>query len=563
MKKSTRFFFTKVAALLCFVMLLSSCGATNNNTAQTTAAVTTGAAQNDAAKGTDSREKIVRVGASFPLQSDPAVGSNAIEAAVQFNLYDAMVFAAVDGTIIPNVATEWTVSDDGMVYSFKIREGIIFHDGSELDAEDVAFSMNRMLAIGEGFAYLYTPYVKEAVVIDANTVEFRMKQTFGPFIAALVRMAVLNKDLIMANLADGSYGEFRDYGKTFLLTNDAGSGPYQMAEMQMEEYMLATRYDNYWQGFSSNPPDALKVMAVNDPAMIRTLMSRQELEITDEWQAVENLTALAAMDGITVPNMYTGAIINLEMNTKKAPTDDIHFRKALAYLFDYNAATASIYPGTKQAVGPVSASYAGHDSSLFQYTYNIDKAKEELALSKYAADLASYPIDIAWSADVPDEEKLCLLLQQACAQVGITLSIKKAPFSTLIADSATIDSTSSITIMYPSDSYGEAGSVLNLRYHSATTGTFQQFEWLQDDAIDAAIEESLGEIDTQKRLDMYKEIQKTLVDLCPSIWVLEWPEMRAYQSGYIKWPEAEAALAGGINAPIMGRSVYLRTMEFY
>lgn len=549
-----------LALFLCATLLLATlaaCGGTPQSGGSTPA-------QQDSSGGQTggNAEKIVRVCASFPLQSDPGVGSNAIEAAVHFNLYDAMVFAETDGTIVPHVAEEWEISPDGLTYTFKIRQGIKFHDGSELNAEDVAFSMNRLLAIGEGFAYLYTPYVQEAVVLDDWTVQINMKQTFGPFIAALVRMAVLNKDLVMENLQDGPYGEFQDYGKNYLLTHDAGSGPYQMVEMQMEEYMLAERFTDYWLEFSANPPEQFKAMAVNDPATIRTLMSRQELEITDEWQSVENLQALAAIDGISVPNMYTGAVINLEMNTQKAPTDDVHFRKALAYLFDYDTATTSIYPGTKQAVGPVSESYAGHDSSLFQYSYNIDKAKEELAQSQYADSLADYPITIAWSADVPDEEKLCLLLQAACAQVGITLEIQKLPFATLIADSASVETTSHITIMYPSDSYGEAGSVLNLRYHSATSGTFTQFEWLQDDAIDAAIEASLGEVDTDKRLEMYKEIQQELVEMCPSIWVLEWPEMRAYQSGYLYWPEAEAAQAGGINAPIMGRAVYLRTMEF-
>jgi len=553
------------------MILLAACGGGggnsggnggSNSSGDNSSSSSSGSSADSTATTSANPDRIVRVCASFPLQADPGVGSNAIEAAVQFNLYDALVFPDIDGTILPHVADSWEMSPDGLTYTFQIHPGIKFHDGTELKAEDVAFSMNRLLTIGEGFAYLYTPYVKDAVATGDYTVEMHMKQTFGPFIASLVRMAVLNKNLVMANLADGPYGEFRDYGKQYLLTHDAGSGPYTMVEMQMEEYMLAKRFPDYWQGWSGNNPEYFKPMAVNDPATIRTLMSRRELEITDEWQSVENLQAMAAIDGVTVPNMYTGAIVNLEMNTKKAPTDDIHFRKALAYLFDYKTATTSIYPGTKQAVGPVSASYAGHDDTLFQYSFDIDKAKTELAQSKYASQLASYPIDIAWSADVPDEEKLCLLLQQACAQVGITLNIKKESFASLIADSANIDTTSSITIMYPSDSYSEAGAVLNLRYHSATAGTFQQLEWLQDPKIDAAIEASLGETDRDTRLSMYKQIQADLVDMCPTIWVLEWPEMRAYQSGYLKWPEAEQALAGGINAPIMGRSVYLRTMQF-
>ncbi len=556
--KLTKSWILILALMMAMMLLLTACGGGGGETAEDPAAD----AEQPQATADGEREKVVRICASFPLQPDPSVGSNAIEAAVQFNLYDALVFPDIDGTIMPHVAESWEVSEDGLTYTFNIRQGIKFHDGSDLMGSDVAFSMNRMLAIGEGFAYLYTPYVEEAVVIDDYVVEFKMKQTFGPFIASLVRMAVVNEDLIMANLGEGPYGEFGDYGKTFLLTNDAGSGPYQMTEMKPEESMTAEFFADYWQEWGENHPETFQAIGVNDPATIRTLMSRQELEITDEWQAMENLQAMDEIEGIDVSNMYTGAIINLEMNTQKAPTDDIYFRQALAYLFDYETATTSIYPGTKQAVGPVSASYAGHDPNLFQYSYNVEKAQELLAMSPYADQLDELVVEIAWAADVPDEEKLCLLLQQACAQVGINLEIKKQPFSALIADAAGVETTSNITIMYPSDSYGEAGSVLNLRYHSATAGTFQQYEWLQDPAIDKAIEDSLAELDTETRLGMYAQIQQDLVDITPSIWVLEWPEMRAYQSGYLYWPEAAAAEEGGINAPIMGRSVYLRTMEF-
>ena len=392
-----------LAILLTSVLALASCGGGGSETA--------GSETNGANEGGE-REKIVRITASFPLQSDPAVGSNAVEAAVMFNVYDSLVFPDIDGTIVPHLAETWDVSSDGMKYTFHLREGVKFHDGSEVTAEDVAFSMNRLLAIGEGFSYLFVPYVEEAVAVDDTTVEFNMKQTFGPFVSALVRLSILNKDLVMENLKDGPYGEFGDYGKAFLLTADAGCGPYTITDVSVSEQMTAEKFDDYYLGWGENNPEKIQFIAVNDAATIRTLMSNQELEITDEWQSMENLNTLNAMEGIDVTNMYTGCVVNLEMNTKIAPTDDIHFRKAMAYLMDYATVTSSIYPGAKQAKGPVSSAYLGSNEDLFQYSYNLDKAKEELQQSPYYDQLANYPITIEWSADVPDEEKICLLLQQ-------------------------------------------------------------------------------------------------------------------------------------------------------
>lgn len=545
-----------LAILCCTMVFVAACGSQGEQPAS-------GDGEQGATQAA-SQEKMVRITGGFPLYADPAVGSNAIEAAVYFNIYDPLVWITTEGEIVPHIATEWDVSEDGLTYTFKIREGVKFHDGSTLDAEDVAFSMNRMLAIGQGFAYLYTPYVEEAIATDANTVEFHMKQTFGPFVSSLIRLSIVNKDLVMANIkADGPYGEFGDYGKDYLLTHDAGSGPYTMEEMKMEEHLLGKQFADYWQDWGPNAPEYFKIIASPDATTVRTLMARRELEIVDEWQSSDNLNAMAEIDGVEVPLISAGAMVNIEMNTKIAPTDDIHFRKAMAYLLDYEQAKTAIYPGTKQAVGPVSSVYAGHDDSLFQYSYNEEKALEELKQSKYYNELANYPVTIAWSADVPDEEKLCLLLQQTCAKVGITVNIAKTPFASLIAQVTDPETTPHMTIMYPGDSYSEAGSVLALRYHSTTAGTFTQFEWLQDPEIDAAIEQALSTMDETSRLEQYKAIQKTIVDLCPSIWVVEWPEMRAYQSSYLNWPEANAAKEGTLNCPVMGRAIYFRTMEIF
>lgn len=544
MKKSKVF-----AMTLALAMILTSCGGGTQPS-------TNGPDSSGAARDT------VFITGSFPLNADPAVASTAVDAGVMFNVYDSLVFIENDGTLSNHIAESYEMSDDGMTYTFKIRSGVKFHDGSEVDAEDVAFSMNRMLAIGQGFAYLFTPYVDHAEATDASTVVFHMKQTFGPFLNSLIRLGILNKELVMEHTqAEGDYGEFGDYGMNWLLTNDAGSGPYQITSVKIESSLTAERFEDYFLGWEENAPSGVQFMAVNDAATIQTLMSRGELDITDEWQSQDNLKALDALEGIDVSMMYTGVVVNLEMNTAKAPTDDIHFRRALAYLFDYGTAADQIFNGVKRASGPVSSSYEGSISDLPVYDYSIEKAKEELALSAYADQLDQYPLTIEWSADVTDEEKLCLLLQQACQQVGITLNIQKCTFSTLIDHAATPESTAHLTIMYPSDSYTEAGSVLSLRYHSTTSGTFTQYEWLLDDHIDAAIERALQNIDKESRLAQYEEIQRELVELCPSIWACELPEMRAYNAAKITWDAAEYAANGGNNAPIMGRALYCRTMK--
>lgn len=188
-------------------------------------------------------DSIVRESGSFPLYPDPAVGNGNVECIALANLYDSLVFPHPTKGIIPHLATEWTVSTDGLKYTFKLRQGVKFHNGDELTAEDVEFSVKRLLTIGEGFAYLFTD-VADVRVADDYTVEFTLSKPFGPFVEALLRLYILNKDQVMANIEKpGMYGEFGDYGKRWLLTNDAGSGPYKLIEMRLEEYLLAEKFE--------------------------------------------------------------------------------------------------------------------------------------------------------------------------------------------------------------------------------------------------------------------------------------------------------------------------------
>ena len=507
-------------------------------------------------------ERWLYMNASLPLNYDPASGASSIDSSIMFNVYDALTFPDVDGTVLPHVATEWTAADDGMSWEFKIRDGIKFHNGDVLDAEDCAFSVNRVLAIGEGYTYLWADFLESAEAVDASTLKINMKKPYAVLPATLVRLPIVNKDLVMENIDSSvdTYGEFGDYGKGWLSTNDAGSGPFETQEISITDYVTCKRFDGYWQEFGTNPPDGFTVRAINEGATIMTMMSNNELSITDEWETQETLKQLDEIEGVDVAMINSGAIMCLEMNTKKAPTDDIHVRKALAYLYDYDTATTYIYPGTTKGGGPVSSAYEGSISAeLNEYSYNIDKAKEELAQSKYADTIGDYTIDVEYSADVKDEEPLCLLLQQAAAQVGINMTITATPWSTLIANAATQESTACITVMAPSDSFSEAGAVLNLLYNSANAGTFNYFHWMLDDKLDQMIIDSLAEQDHDARMAKYAEAQKYISEQCPVIWTLEWPEERAYHSDQFKWPEAEAEK----NAPILGRSLYLKNIEFY
>jgi len=437
-----------------------------------------------------------------------------------------------------------------------------FHDGKELTAEDVVFSMERLLTVKQGYAYLFSGRVKSATAPDKSTVKFQLEKPFGPFLATLARLYVVSKEQVMANLQPGQYGDKQDYGKAWLLANDAGSGPYKVKEIRQNEHLLAEKFKDYWGGFKPGNPDGFKLIGSTESVMVRTLMSRKELEIADEYQPMENYKSFTQMQGVSVVDFSTGKMMYLPLNTQKPPTDDVHFRRALAYVIDYSTLTNNVFPGAKPAVGPVSAVLPGHNAKVQQFKQDLEAAKQELSQSKYAGKLDQYPIDLVWVAETPDREKLALSIQADAAKVGIKVNVVKTPWVSVVEQASKAETTphTSTTVLPPS--YGEAGSLLEAGFHSRSQGTWENMSWSKDAEVDKLIEEAIQTTDRAQRLEKYGAAQQKIMEIFPVIPVFESPEKRAYQSSVISWGPAELLRAGKPVLAAVGYLNYMRNIEF-
>jgi peptide/nickel transport system substrate-binding protein len=222
-----------------------------------------------------------------------------------------------------------------------------------------------------------------------------------------------------------------------------------------------------------------------------------------------------------------------------APTDDIHIRKALAWAMDYQTVITEIMPGSDQAVGPVMAGIPGWNPNVFQYHYDLDKARQELALSKYANNLSQYEISFVWCAEAAFEEKTVQLFAAACEELGIPLDVQKTPWMTMIANQAKLETAPNIAYFLVAGNYPEAGSILEARYASTAAGTWEQNEWLQNATIDAMLRDAFSTVDNTERYQKYQEIQEQIVNMCPTIFLFYWAQPRAYQEYYIDWPAAK------------------------
>lgn len=522
----TRIFAVGMAVMM---LALAGCGGTDTSTS-TTSTETTG--------------KVIRMTTAFADPIDPACAMDSASCQVVVNLYDSLVYPDLDGTILNGVAADYSVSDDGMVYTFTLKDNVKFHDGSVMTAQDVVFSYERMVTIGQGYAYLFQNHVADVQAPDDQTVVITLTEPFAPFLSMLCRLYIVNEEQVMANLGSGNYGDMGDYGMTYLAQNDAGSGAYSCTSYTVNDRVVMTRFADYHGTFAENAPDAVEIINGTEAATVRTMMANGQLEISDQWQTHEAYEALGQLDGVKLGTYGAGQILYLMVNTQAAPLDDVHVRKALAYMIDYDQVCTSLFPGYLPVNNYVGDNLTGGDVSVEKYSYNMEKAKEELEASQYADQLLSgeMPITVAWVSEVPDEEKLALLLQASAAQLGVKVEISKVAWATQVQNTASVDSTPATSVCFMSPDYGEAGAMLYQRLHSDTAGTWQQTEWLQNTQLDGKIDTALKTMDDTARFALYDEIQSEALTEVYGIAVAEQGEQRAY-ADYIYFPAMEKGIA--------------------
>lgn len=551
----------KIVWLLCITLILSMFSACGTESSEKESSGVENEESGPAGEGDvdiDDGDSIIRYTLTSTPSIDPGVGSDFGSASVLVNIYDPLVMPNQDGGVEPWIATKWDVSDDGLIWTFKIRDDVKFHSGNPLTAYDVVYSMDRMLTVGEGFAYLFTSTVEEAVAIDDTTVEFRCNTRNGTLSAALVRLYILDSELVKENYEEGPYDDYGDFGKAFLLENDAGSGPYTVTDYSANSHVHCEVVPEYWAGIDPDNPKAFKAIGSNESVTVKTWMQRKEIEIADSYQSSETNTAMSEMEGVEIMNTSGGNIAFLILNNSKKPLDDAHIRKALAYMMDYDVISNSIFPGSPQSNSIISPTLLGH-TQMYDFSYDLDKVREEIALSKYADNLDDYPIEVCWIAETPDREKLALLIQAVADQVGMKVEVVKTPWAKVVEDASDPSTTPHVTTTVFTGDYSEAGSVLMSAIRSKVVGTWQNCSWINDDVLDAMIDESIMIIDETERVAAYEEIQDYLADECVMIPLVDLVEPIAYQSSYVEWDAGEPET----QIPVMGYILYMRNIKVF
>ena len=179
-------------------------------------------------------------------------------------------------------------------------------------------------------------------------------------------------------------------------------------------------------------------------------------------------------------------------------------------------------------------------SGLNTYAFDVETAKAEIAQSKYATDLANYPVTVAYLNGSGDTDKLALLLAETLSSIGFTVEIVPYTWVLFCSDAESVETAPNITNLYVSQTYPEAGSLLEYKYASWTTGSWNQFEWLQDSKVDELLNKAFATVDDDARVAIYQELQEYLVnDVCPSGYVCGKGVKPTWNSEKFSWPAGD------------------------
>lgn len=364
---------------------------------------------------------------------DPAESFEFSPAEVLGNSYDMLVRLdpSDTSTVVPGIAESWTVSDDGLTFTFKLREGALFASGNPITAADVAYSFERAVRLDKSPAFILTQFglsadnvIEKAKAIDDHTFQLTVDKAYAPsFVLNCLTAtvgAVVDKQLLEQHAEkvtpSDDYKYDTDYGNAWLKTGYAGSGPFKIRDWRANEVVVLERNDNYY----GEKAKLARVFYrhVKESATQRLMLESGDIDVArnlepGDYEAIQNNPDLQT---VSAPK---GTVYYISLNQKHPELSKPEVREAFKYLVDYDAIGATLIKGigdirqTYQAKGVLGAL----DSN--PYTFDVAKAKELLEKAGLKDGL-SITFDVRNTQPVTG---IAESFQQAAAQAGVKIEI--------------------------------------------------------------------------------------------------------------------------------------------
>lgn len=433
--------------------------------------------------------------------------------------------------IVPWVAKEWEVSDDGLTYTFKISEGIKFHDGSDLTASDVKYTFDRLIALDDGVAQnLYA--IESVEAVDDSTVVITLNTPSAAFISGLPLIFIISEDGVKANEVDG------DWGQAYLMEHDLGSGPYMLVSSIPEQQAVFEKFDDYWQGWEGEHLDGVTFLWIKEAATQRLMVENGELDISME-PSVDDLAAWDADPDYQVLSADSPVVFYLAYRVTHEPLDDPLVREALTMAVDAEYVLEVGMAGYgRLARGPLASSLPYYNDDIEFVPYDMDAAKALLAEAGYPD--GGFTVKIGYEAAQPWKVRTMEMLQANWSELGVEIEPMGMDYMAQEAMQQDEDSEPDAYLHHIWPSAAEPDIALRPFFHGDHKGVFgENASFWSDPEVDRLFDEGIVEADPVKREAIYKEIQQRIVDAVTGAWITELPftiVANEYVNGYVYNP---------------------------
>lgn len=356
---------------------------------------------------------------------------------VPFNIFDRLVDVEVDADgnskIVPSLAESWDISDDGLEYTFHLRQGVKFHNGNDFTAEDVAYTFHRMLTVEGGVNTEFIDQIKGAdellageadtlegvEVVDDYTIKVTLKEPFAGFLASISSPGVSIYDSEATEAAGDQFG--MDPAVT------VGTGPFEFSSWSFNNQLVLTRNEDYWKGASGLPGVVIKI--IPDTETQSMMFESGELDILDLDYAADSVDRFTETYPDQIVQGPRVGIVYFTMNFNKEPFQDVRVRKVVQMSIDRQAILDALYGGRGQVEqGIFPHGLIGFNPDQEEIKYDPEAAKALLAEAGYAD---GFDMEIAADSSASDTMTMALeIVSDQLAEVGIRAEIKNYDEST-------------------------------------------------------------------------------------------------------------------------------------
>lgn len=420
---------------------------------------------------------------------------------IQYQMYDTLVRREPDGSLVPALAESWVESDDGKVITFKIREGVKFHNGDTMTVEDVAFSLNR--AIPWPNVQTITNKMDHAEVVDDTHIALYLKDAFTPIYEALsvICMGIVNQE-VAEKMGDDEFDKAPVGG---------GTGPFMFIERVSGASLTLKAFEDYWRGAPKIKNLTFTIMPDQSTSSIALENGEIDVMIDPNNSATSTLKQAS---GITVYETPYAKIALILMQTETGVFSNKLVRQAVAHAIDREEIILAAFDGV---VDPIDSLIM---PGMKYYNGNIEGPSYDLELAKKLLSDAGYPngftTKILVAAPRTTNVKTAEVLQAQLAKIGINLEIDMAELARYVQDMAynnDFEMATNDVLFY----YNDADCVINFTLPSWSIAGKSNYTRFNNPEMDDLIARARISKDDSERQTLYDQITKLYLEEAPSV----------------------------------------------